>query len=209
MNVPLTTAALLLLTMAMLLLRTFWSTLPYRLRFGLLIVCVFLVLLQGFFSAAKWGTISDKLNILIYWLAVAAYELLVLLFTRMSPKWLTSLSAVILLAPVFAASIVLPLGELFDPATYTKVPMGNHFFYEVKPWNNPGEGNKGVDLIVSYRPPIAPFLRHKVRIIPFNNRECDTNGATAVAFPSTKTVLGRCPRWPAEPAGTVDKVFPL
>lgn len=104
---------------------------------------------------------------------------------------------------------MLPLAELFDPSSYKTVPIGNNLFYEVKPWGNPGSGNKGADLIVSYRPPIAPFLRHKVRIIPFNDRECNSNAAIAIPFPATKTVLGRCPRWPSESEGTVDKLFPL
>jgi hypothetical protein len=142
-------------------------------------------------------------------LAVAAYEFLVLFFSRLSPKWLTTLSATILLVPVFASSIVLPLTELFDPSSYKTVPVGDNFFYEVKPWGNTGGGRTGADLIVSYRPPIAPFLRHKIRIIPFNDGECNSSAAFAVPFPSTKTVLGRCPGWSSESAGTVDKLFPL
>jgi hypothetical protein len=209
MHIALTTAVLVLLTVAMLLLRIFWNGGSPRFRFGTLTVCTFLVLLQSFFVATKWGTTSDRVNIFIFWLAVAAYEFLVLFFSRLSPKWLTSLSAAILLIPVFASSIVLPLTELFDPSSYTTVSAGNNLFYEVKPWGNIGGGNKGADLIVSYRPPIAPFLRHKIRIIPFNDRECNSNAAIAIPSPSTKTVLGRCPGWPSESAGTVDKLFPL
>jgi len=209
MYIALTTAVLVLLTVAMLLLRIFWNGVPAGLRFGIVTVSIALVLLQAFFAATKWGTTSDRLNVVINWSAVADYELLVLLFSRLSPKWLTSLSAAILLIPVFASSIVLPLAELFDPSSYKAVSIGNNLFYEVKPWANPGGGNKGADVIVSYRPPIAPFLRHKIRTIPFNDRECNSNAAVAIPFPSTKTVLGRCPRWPSESAGTIDKLFPL
>jgi hypothetical protein len=209
MNIPLTTAVLILLSGATLVVRIFWDNIHYRLRLNIITASVALVLLQAFFAASKWGTTSDKLNVFINWLAVAAYELLVLLFTRLSPRWLTYFSATILLIPVFGASIVLPLTELFDPSSYKTVSIGNNLFYEVKPWGNPGSGNKGADVIVSYRPPIAPFLQHKVRIIPFNDRECNSNAAIAVPFPAAKTVLGRCPRWPSEREGTVDKLFPL
>jgi hypothetical protein len=209
MHLALTTAVLVLLTVAMLLLRIFWNGGPPRLRFGILMVSISLVLLQSFFAATRWGTISDRLNVFIFWLAVAAYEFLVLFFSRLSPKWLTTLSATILLIPVFASSIVLPLTELFDPYSYKTVPVGDNLFYEVKPWGNTGGGRTGADLIVSYRPPIAPFLRHKIRIIPFNDGECNSSAAVAIPFPSTKTVLGRCPGWSSESAGTVDKLFPL
>jgi hypothetical protein len=209
MHIALTTTVLVLLTVAMLLLRIFWNGGPRRLRLSIITVSISLVLLQAFFAATKWGTISDRLNFFIFWLAVAAYEFLVLLFSRLSPKWLTSVSAAILIIPVFASSIVLPLNDLFDPPPQKTVPVGNNLFYEVKPWANPGGGSTGADLIVSYRPPIAPFLRRKIRIIPFNDRECNSNAAIAIPFPSTKTVLGRCPGWSSESAGTVDKLFPL
>lgn len=209
MNIPLTTAVLILLSGAMLLVRIFWDRIHSRLKLSLITASIALVLIQVFFVASKWGMTSDRLNVFINWLAVAAYELLVLLFTRLSPKWLTYLSAAILVVPVFGASVMLPLTEIFDPSSYAKVPIGDDFFYEVKPWANAGNGTKGADLIVSYRPPIAPFFRHKVRTISFNDRECNSSAAIAIPSPATKTVLGRCPRWPSESAGTVDKIFPL
>jgi hypothetical protein len=209
MHIALTTAVLVLLTAAMLLLRILWNGGPPRLRFSILTVSISLVLLQSFFAATRWGTISDRLNVFIFWLAVAAYEFLVLFFSRLSPKWLTTLSATILLIPVFASSIVLPLTELFDPSSYKTVPVGDNLFYEVKPWGNTGGGRTGADLIVSYRPPIAPFLRHRIRTIPFNDGECNSSAAIAIPLPSTKTVLGRCPGWSSESTGTVDKLFPL
>jgi hypothetical protein len=209
MNVPLTTAVLILLSGAMLLVRIFWDSIHSRLRFTIITLSIILLFLQVFFAASRWGTTSDKLNVLVNWLAVAAYELLVLLFTLLSPRWLTYLSATILLIPVFGASILLPLGELFDPSSYKTVPIGNNLFYEVKPWGDPGSGNRGADVIVSYRPPVAPFLRRKVRTIPFSDRECNSTAAFAIPFPDTRTVLGRCPRWPPEVPGTVDKLLPL
>lgn len=193
----------------MLLLRIFWDRFPARVRFLIIRLSIALVVLQAFFSATRWGTTSDLLNVLINWIAIAAYELLVLLFSRLSPRWLTSICAIILLIPVFASSVLLPLTELFNPYTSKKVSMSQHFFYEVKPWGNVGGGNDGVDLLICYRPAFAPFLRRKIQPIPFNNHECHAMAATAILSPDAKTVLGRCPHWPSEPAGTVDRVLRL
>jgi hypothetical protein len=209
MPMPLTIAALVLLTGAMLLLRVFWSRLPARLRFVLIRTSIALVILQVFFAATKWGTTSDLLNVLINWLAVAAYELLVLLFSRLPPRWLTSICAVILLIPVFASTVLFPLTELFNPYTSKKVSIDNHFFYEIKPWGNAGSGTDGVDLLITSRPAFAPFLRRNIHPIPFNNHECHAAAATATLSPDAKTVLGHCPHWPSDPTGTVDRVLQL
>jgi hypothetical protein len=209
MDIPLTTATLALVTLAMLLLRIYWGRVPAHFRFVLIRTSIALVILQAFFSATKWGTTSDLLNVIINWLAIAAYELLVLLFSRLSPRWLTSICAAILLIPVFASSVLLPLTDLFNPYTNKKATMSRNFFYEVKPWGNVGDGTDGVDLQICYRPTLAPFLRRKIQPIPFNNRECHAMAVTATISLDRKVVLARCPRWPSEPEGTVDKTFRL
>jgi hypothetical protein len=209
MLLPLTIAALALVTGAMFLVRVFWGRFPARLRFVLIRTSIAFVILQAFFAATKWGTTSDMVNVLINWLAVAAYELLVLLFSRLPPRWLTSICAVILLIPVFAATILFPLTELFNPYTSKKVPINHQFFYEIKPWSNAGSGTDGVDLLISYRPSFAPFLRRKIQPIPFNNHECHAMAATATLSPDATTVMGHCPHWPSESAGTVDRALRL
>jgi hypothetical protein len=209
MYIPLALAALALLTVAMILLRIFWSRVPPRLRFLLIRASVAVIILHGLFVVTKWTTTSDRLNVFINWLAIAAYELLVLLFSRLPPRWLTLPSTIILLIPLFASLSVIPLTHLFEPPARKNLSLGDHLFYEVSPWSNPGGGNKGVDVIIYYRPPFAPFLRHKLQSIPFNDQECNSRAASAVTFPTKKTVLGRCPNWPSQAAGTVDKLLPL
>lgn len=211
MYMPITTAALALLTVAMILLRVLWDRVPPLLRFVLIRTSIALVLLQAFFAATRWGTTSNHWNAFISWLAVASYELLILLFSRLSPRWLTSVSAAILMIPLFAASILFPLTELFNPYPTKNVSINRHFFYEVRPWGSFGSANDsdGVDLLICYRPAFAPFLRKKIQPIPFNNRECHAMAATATISPDSKTVLARCPRWPSESPGTVDKLFRL
>jgi hypothetical protein len=209
MYIPFTTAALALLTVAMILLRIFWSRVPPRLKFLLIRASIAIIVLHGLFAVTKWNTTSERLNVLINWLAIAGYELLILLFSRLSPRWLTLPSTIILLIPLFAATILVPLTHLFEPAARKNLSLGDHLFYEISPWSNAGGGNKGVDVIIYYRPPFAPFLRHKLQSIPFNDRECNSRAASAVAFPAKKTVLGRCPNWPSQASGTVDKLLPL
>jgi hypothetical protein len=193
----------------MLLLLSFWSRVPPRLKLLLIRASIAIIVLHGLFAVTKWSTTSDRLNVLINWLAIAGYELLVLLFSRLPPRWLTLPSAIILLLPLFASIVLLPLTQLFDPAARKNLPLGDHLFYEVSPWSNPGGGNNGVDVLIYYRPPFTPFLRHKLQSIPFSDQECNSHAASAVAFPAKKTVLGRCPNWPSQASGTVDKLLPL
>jgi hypothetical protein len=209
MYIPITTAALALLTAAMVLLRIFWSRVPPRVRFFLTRASIAMIILHGLFVVTKWNTTSGRLNVFINWMAIAGYELLVVLFSRLPPRWLTLPSTIILLIPLFAASILGPLTSIFDPASRETLPLGDHLFYEIDPWTNAGGGNQGVDVVVYYRPPFPPFIRHKLQSIPFNDRECNSSAASAIAFPAKKMVVARCPNWPSQASGTVDKVLPL
>jgi hypothetical protein len=168
-----------------------------------------IIILHGLFVVTKWTTTSDRLNVVINWLAIAGYELLVLLFSRLSPRWLTIPSAVILLIPLFAASIVFPLAHLFDSGFNKNILITDHLFYEIEPWANTGGGNAGVNILIYYYPPFAPFLRHKLQSIPFNDHECNANAAFALPGPNAKTILGRCPHWPTEPSGSIDKLVTI
>ena len=155
MYIPLTTAALALLTVAMILLRIFWDRVPPRLRFVLIRMSIALGLAPGFLCRHEMGNHIGPLNAVISWLAVASYELLILLFSRLSPRWLTSISAAILLIPLFAASILFPLTELFNPYPNKKVSINRHFFYEVKPW-----GNFGPETIVTASISLSATVPH-------------------------------------------------
>jgi hypothetical protein len=209
MYIPITTTALALLTVVMILLRIFWLRVPSRMRLFLIRASIGIIFLHSLFEATKWSTMSDWLNVLISWAAVAGYELLVLLFSRLSPKWLTLPSAAILLIPLFSSTILFPLVPLFRPGHAPRVRIDNRFFYEIHPWENTGSGNTGADVVIFSRAPFAPFLRHRLQTIPFNNQECNANASFAIPLPAMNKVLGRCPHWPSQPPGTFDKVLPL
>ena len=208
MYIPITTITLLVLTTAMVFLRIFWLRVPARLRFFLLRGSIAVIILHAVFQVTKWSTASDRLNVFINWLAIAGYQLLVLLFSRLSPRWLTVPCAVILMTPLFASSILQPLTSLFQQGDYKRQSIGNHMFFQVVPWANAG-GNAGVDVQIYYSPPFLPFLRHRIQNVPFNNRECNAYAAFAILEPSAKMVIGRCPRWGTNPPPTFDKLLPL
>jgi hypothetical protein len=209
MAIMITAAYLGLLIAAMLLLRIFWGRLPAGLRTFLVRAAAAAFLLHLAFVVTKWGTTSTQGNAIINWLAVAGYVLFILLFTRLSPRWLTSLSAVILLIPLFASSILYPLTMVLTPDGIPHVPIGNHLYYKSVGWAETGGGNSGVDLNVYYNPPFLPFLARRVQVQPFNTVECNAYAAIILLGPAPKTVLARCPHWPTQPPGSDDKVLHL
>ncbi len=208
MHLPITIAALASLMAAMMLLRILWPRLPSRLRYLLIRASIVSVTLHVLFVVTKWSTLSDRLDTLVNWLAIAGYVLLVLLFSRLSPRWLTIPSAVILILPVFATSIVIPLTRVFEPGSARNIPLENHLFYEVNPWANIG-GTAGVDVSIYYIPPFAPFLRRRILVIPYNEGECNTSATYVTLLSNANGVLGHCPRRPSQGPGTVDKRFPF
>ncbi len=208
MAIPLTFATLALMTLAIILLGAFWSRVPPRLKVFLPRAAIVLILLQGFFVFTKWGTASDRLNVLINWLAVAGYELLLVLFSRLSPRGLTSLSAAILIVPLFASSIVMPLALIFQRGTIKKVPIGHNLYYRRIAWDDKG-ATPGVDLDVYYRPPFLPFLMRKVQTQSFNSDHCYAFSAIILPGPDSETVLARCPHTPSQPPGSDDKIIQL
>ena len=142
---------------------------------------------------------------------MAGYEIILMLFARLSPRWLTSISALILMLPVFASTILLPLVPIFDPATYPLRPFARNYAFQSLPWGQ-GEGatsTTGVEITVYYRPRLLPFLRQDRQVVFFSNQQCDTGAAYVLPGPRPKTILARCPRWPSQPPGTEDQIVPL
>jgi hypothetical protein len=206
MDIQITIALLVLLTAAMILLRIFWLRVPSPLRFLLIRTALVVIIVHLFFTVTKWGTISTQFNAVINWLAIAGYELLVLLFSRLSPKWLTSLSAAILITPLFSSSILFPLAPVLHMDSIPRVPLGNHLYYKVVPWSTNGHDNSGVDLNIFYTPSFAPFFSRRVGTQAFNKDACNASAAFAVPGPTAKTILARCPRSASQQAGSDDKI---
>ena len=209
MFLPLTFAALALLTATMVLLGVFWERVPLRLRFFLPRAALALIIIHALFVVTKWGTTSSRLNVLINWLAVAGYELLVVLFARLPPRWLTFLSAAILILPLFASSIIEPLTRIFNLGKIDKIPITHGLYYKRVEWEASGNSNSGVDLEIYYRSPLFPFLSRKVQSQSFNSEQCDAFSAVIQPGPDSETVLAHCPHTPSQPPGSDDKILRL
>jgi hypothetical protein len=209
MFIPWTMTALAALTAFMIVVRAFWLRVPSRLRWLLIRLAIAVILFQAFFYLTKWATTSAYINVLIYWLAVASYELLVLLFSRFSPRWLTSISAAVLIAPLFASSFLIPLTGIFRPGSIPKTPIGNHLYYKVFPSTRSGPGIQIFDLEVYYRPDFAPFLSRRIGKESFNTGECNASAVFTVNGPGAHTLIARCPHWPTQPPGSVDRLVYL
>lgn len=209
MYISITTITLILMTVALIGLRLVWSRIPAKLRKGILYASIALVALHLLILASKWETSSDRFNIILSWLFIGGYMLLILQLTRLTPYWLTSLSAAILIFPLFSATILLPLTSLFQADYFPMVPMGHGLWYQVVPWTNTGAGIAGGELQVYNRPQFAPFLRHKFQSTPYNEGQCNFKAAFAEPGPYPGTVLARCPHWPTQSAGSVDELLPL
>jgi hypothetical protein len=209
MHIPITTATLALLTFAILLLRIYWIRLPATVRVYLIRAAVFLIIVHVVFTVTRWGTASDRVNVMIKWSAIASYELLLLLFTRLHPRWLTSICGLILLVPIFASSVLLPLTSLFDPYTNKATSLGSDLSYQRIPWGSSPSANSGAEIVIYYQPRLAPFLRRDLLHTPFNNQQCNAGAVFAILEPDRKTVIARCPRWPSQGPGTEDRLLML
>ncbi len=209
MFLPLTFATLALLTVVMVLLGVFWERVPLRIRFFLPRAALALIILHVLFLVTRWGTTSSRLNVIINWLAVAGYELLIVLFARLPPRWLTSLSAAILIVPLFASSIVEPLTLIFNSGKIEKVAVAHSLYYKRVEWETGGNATSGVNLEIYFRSPLFPFLSRKVQNQSFNTDQCDAFAATIQPGPDPETVLARCPHWPSQPPGNEDILLPL
>ena len=209
MFIPWTMAALATLTALMIVVRAFWLSVPSRLRWLLIRLAIGVIMVQAFFYLTKWGTTSAYVNVIIYWLAIGSYELLVLLFSRFSPRWLTSISAVILIVPLFASSFLTPLTGIFRPGSLPKNLIGDHLYYKVFPSTVSGPGVQVFDIEVYYQPVFAPFLSRKVGKQSFNTAECNASAAFLVRGSDPKMLIARCPLWPTQPAGSEDRILYL
>jgi hypothetical protein len=210
MRVLLTTAVLISLLLAIVALRVFWFRVPAKIKSSLIYSGLAMIFLHVAFTVSKWSTTSDRLNSIINWGAVAGYLLIIVLFTLHRPQWLTTISAAILILPVFAANILLPLKALFEPNTTTITRIDSRYIYEKNLWEESGENrNSGADLMIFYQPRFLP-LRRKVQRATFNDMQCDASASSARIDREHKIIHFHCPAL-STPTGSnpIDLLLPL
>jgi hypothetical protein len=208
MHLPLTFGLLGLLTAAVIALRFLWWNLPFWLRRLVLVASFAAVFLRVVFIATQWSMISPRLNALHAWVAVAGYQILLARFSLMKPQWLTSISALILLAPLIGSTLLIPLTRFFDLSRADISTLTGPYIVEKSPWDTDASGNSGTDLMVFYRPRFFPFVRHLAQRAAFGNDECRAEAATVQANVQEHTVHFHCPpRGDGKPA--IDLILPL
>lgn len=208
MHLPLTFGLLGLLTGAVLLLRFLWWKLPGWLRRSILITSCAMVLFRVFSIASQWSMTSTRLNAVICWAAVAGYEVLLARFSLMKPQWLTSISSVILLAPLIGSTLLIPLTRIFDWSAPDITVLAKSYILEKSPWDTDSSGNLGMDMLVFYRPPLIPILRHLAQRASFGDDECNPGAASAQVDPQRRIVHFHCPaHGDGKPA--IDVILPL
>jgi hypothetical protein len=208
MYLPATFALLGLLTGAVLLLRLLWWRLPEWLRRSVLGIAIAMVLIRILFIGLQWSMTSTRLNAVVAWASIAGYQILLARFSLMRPRWLTSISAVILLAPLIGSTMITPLTRIFDWTAADISPLGGPYLLEKSPWDTDSTGNPGVDLYVFYRPPFAPFLRHMSQRAAFGHDACKYDASSVQINLDAHTAHFHCPA-KAESDSPIDLILPL
>jgi hypothetical protein len=144
--------------------------------------------------ATSWAFTSRFANEMIGCLATGAYSLLVSLLTLFRPKLLLRGVAFLLLLPVMAALVVLPLSAYSQGRIQTQHITGNLFMDKV-PWDAGAMGSSGTTLFIYEKPRLVPFIQHILQTVIFDDSECVSAEAFVVLQSDLRHVLARCP-WP-------------
>jgi hypothetical protein len=202
-----TIGLLVALTVAILILRFFWFRMPRRLERRVLLFAGFVVALRFIFLVALLRTMSPFFDALLCWTAVAGYELMLVRFSLMQPRWLTSISAFVLLLPIFGSTLLFPLTGIFDMEPADIRPIGGQYLLERSPWDVKVSGHAGVDLGIFYQPPWAPFLRHMVQRSSFGDEQCDSKAVIVTVDSANKLARFHCPGHEGQDA--IDLTLPI
>lgn len=196
MHAPLTLGILAVVTGALVLVRIFWLRIPRPARMLLITCAVAIPVIFGIAIATRWSTSSYRINYGLYWLFIAACEFLLILYTVLRPRWLTSIIAVVLILPVLSASIFLPLTLFFDAPPTVTSRIGGNIVSERVPWGAGSAETSGTDLTVYYQPRWLPLLRRRLLSARYYGGQCDAWAAYAVVQPDRRSVLMVCPASP-------------
>jgi hypothetical protein len=200
MHLPLTFASFAFLTAGVVMLRLFWHRLSSTVHNLIVTLACIALSLLALSVVTKWTAYPVRLNAALAWFAVAGYEFFLILFTRLRPKLLTSMIAVILIIPLLSASFFLPLARIFDATPHKTVSLGDSFVSVRAPWGVGTGDTSGADLDIYWRPSWAPFLQRRAQGVRYYNSQCDTGASFAVLQPDHKSVLINCPAAPNQQA---------
>ncbi len=210
MHVPITLALLAAIMTAAVLLRIRWTFLSARQQKAVVALAFGALLVQVFMHLLKWEPNSDRMYRFVSWIAVTGYIFLLILSTRIAPRWLTTLSTVILLLPLMAPSLLYPLADIFNDSPHFEDPLVHSLVSVRVPWQAVSGGTSGIDFDIYYRPSWAPFLRHGIYHERLYNGQCDTAKMSVALSADHKHALVSCPPWPDQSTEqSYDLIFPL
>ncbi|GGA62822.1 hypothetical protein GCM10011507_13020 [Edaphobacter acidisoli] len=206
MHLPLTFGLISALTAAMLVVRVYWQRIPRAFKTALVVFAAGVIIIFFGAYATKWRISSGRLNFAFCWALLASWEILLLLFSLLKPRWLTGIIAVVMLLPLLSASIIFPLASALGPLPATTIDLGDHILSERTPWGTGTFRTTGTDLTLYYQPAWMPFLRLSLRSARYYNGQCDADAAYAVLQPDGSHVQMVCPAasyLPADSARTI------
>lgn len=202
-----TIGLLLAVTLGAIVLRAYWDRIPHGVEKALFVAGAIVVAIRFLFLVTRWGMASSRMNAILCWLAVIAYELILVRFSLMRPRWLTSLCAVVLLLPMFASSLLLPLTKIFDAPTANRIAIAMNYELEREPWDAKINGRSGYDFGILYRPSWIPLQRMAQRS-SFSDEQCRAIEATASVDTQKHLVHFHCPGHHGQ-ASDIDLALPL
>ena len=206
MNVLVSLAVFLVFTGALLLLRFRWPLFSTRARYRMIAIACVVCLVMGICAAMKWSTVYPWLNAACYLAAMVSYEFfIIVLFTRLQPRWLTSIIGIVVIVPLLSASFFLPISGLTRESMAT-VDLGSRFFSERLPWGFGGPQTSGTDLTLYYRSKWLPWMQREVLSSRYYGGQCDAWAAYAELQPDHRSALMVCPLWPGQTTGPVHPV---
>lgn len=193
MHFLLTFALMATLTAAMVLVRIDWGRIPPRVKTGLVVFAAAVFFIFAVCYATKWSAASSRVNFAFCWALLAAWEILLLHFSLLRPRWLTGIAAVVMLFPLLSASVIFPLAMAFSPLPATTTRLSDEIISVRTPWGTGTANTTGTDLILYYQPAWMPLVRRALRPARYYNGKCDANAAYAVLQPDHWHVTMICP----------------
>ncbi len=210
MHLQLTYLLLAVLAAALLLLRRRWWMLSHLARRVLLSAAVVALALRALGLVLNYSPASFRMDALLSWLCIAGYGLMLVRFSLMRPRWLAVPVSIVLALPVLAASVLLPLTELFDHTQPTVADMGGGLYSERRRIETSPVAVNGAEFNIYSRPAWTPFLRRRRQTARLFDTQCNTSAIYAVLLPGSRTVRITCPDWPGHvPSMDHSAIVPL
>jgi hypothetical protein len=173
--------------------RSHWADLARPVRSILRALASGFTGLYAFMLCTQWVCTSALANEIVGALAVGGYSLLVLLLT-VFPSKIARLLPVLLLLPVPAAMVWLPLSARSSGPIATQHVAGELYVDKWR-WDAGAFGSSGTILLLYEKPRLVPFVEHRLQRVVFDESKCQSDRAFVVMQADRRHALARCP-WP-------------